>query len=67
MRICGTDPFPNTPVGAVTHVDEPNLSGINDPRIYFGLWAEQKHFAMCAWNSKSIDWFQAVGDPFVRR
>jgi alpha-tubulin suppressor-like RCC1 family protein len=57
----------NTPVGAVTHVDEPGLSSINDPQIYFGLWMSGKTFGICSWNSRRTDRFQAVGDPFVTR
>ena len=59
--------YSNTPVGAVTHVDEPQLPGVNDFAIYFGLWAGGKNFAICAWNSRNTRYFQAVGDPFVER
>ena len=59
--------YADTPVGAVSHTDEPSLPGVNDPAIYFGLWASEKNFAMCAWNSRKIPHFQAVGDPFVTR
>jgi alpha-tubulin suppressor-like RCC1 family protein len=59
--------YENTPVGAVTHTDEPNLPFINDGPVYFGLWASGKNFAICAWNSRRTHLFQAVGDPFVRR
>jgi hypothetical protein len=53
----------------VTHVDEPFIPGIEDSQIYFGLWVAGKNFAICAWNSKrsSMNFFQAVGDPFVTR
>jgi hypothetical protein len=34
--------YENTPVGAVTHTDEPHISGINDAPTYFGLWASGK-------------------------
>jgi len=54
-----------TPVGAVTHVDEPGLGGIENSQIYFGLWAAGKNFAICAWNSRNTYYFQSVGDPFV--
>ena len=47
----GTTNFSNTPVGAVSHVDEPGApSNASD---YFGLWARGKNFAIAAWNSKS--------------
>lgn len=59
--------YSNTPIGAVTHVDEPGLGGVENSKIYFGLWAAGKNFAICAWNSLQRDKFQAVGDPFVQR
>jgi hypothetical protein len=58
--------YSNTPVGAVTHVDEPN-AGWNDAYRYFGLWEAGKHFGICAWNSQRTRFFQAVGDPFVTK
>jgi len=58
--------YSNTPVGAVTHVLEPDLAGVNDSYTYFGLWAAGKDFAICAWNSRMTPYFQAVGDPFVK-
>jgi hypothetical protein len=63
----GGSAYTNTPAGAVTHVDEPQLFGINDRRLLFGLWAEGKNFGQCAWVSRVTERFQAVGDPFVRR
>lgn len=65
----GGSAYSNTPVGAVTHVDEPN-GGRNDPYFYFGLWEGQKCFAICAWNSQlttPADKLQVVGDPFVTK
>jgi hypothetical protein len=64
--------YSNTPVGAVTHVDEPFLEGISDSGKYFGLWAGGKSFAISAWNSRKTaigapSVFQAVGDPLVTR
>jgi hypothetical protein len=64
----GTD-YSNTPVGSVSHVDEPR-SWI-DLQTYYGLWAAGKNFAICAWNARQAattqeaQKFQAVGDPFV--
>ena len=60
--------YSNTPVGGVTHVDEPGYPG-NISSIYFGLWARGKLFAACAWNSlfSSFNKVQVVGDPFVTR
>jgi len=54
----------NTPVGAVSHTEEPN-SGINDTRKYFGLWASGRSFGASAWFSRKTTSFQAVGDPLV--
>jgi hypothetical protein len=59
--------YENTPVGAVTHTDEPNLAGVNDSQRYFGFWASGKTFATSAWNSRRTPNFQAVGDPFVTK
>ena len=60
--------YSNTPVGAVSYVDEPNTAGINNPEIYFGLWAAGKNFAICAWNSRGETvLLQVNGDPFVNR
>jgi hypothetical protein len=63
----GGSNYSNTPIGAVTYVEEPNLSGVNDSSVYFGSWAAGKNFAICAWNSRNTTFFQAVGDPFVTR
>jgi hypothetical protein len=59
--------YANTPVGAVSHTDEPHLDWCNDLASYFGLWAKGKNFAICAWVSRNTGNFQAVGDPLVRR
>jgi hypothetical protein len=56
-----------TPVGAVTHVDEPGAANVNDSYVYFGLWEAGKDLATCAWNSRRTQYFQAVGDPFVTK
>jgi hypothetical protein len=63
----GGTSYTNTPVGAVTHVDEPSLGGVNNSYKYFNLWARRKNFAVCAWNSRITGRFQAVGDPFVTK
>lgn len=57
--------YSNTPIGAVSHVEEPQLPGVENSSIYFGLWALEKDFAICAWNARNTHYFQAVGDPFV--
>ena len=59
--------YPNTPIGAVSHVEEPFIVGVSDSSRYFGLWVQNKNFAICAWNSRITAFFQAVGDPFVMR
>jgi len=59
--------YANTPVGAVTHVEEPQLIFVNNASVYFGLWAGGKNFAIAAWNSRRTPYFQAVGDPLVSR
>ena len=62
----GGSNYSNTPVGAVSQVDEPN-GGVNYAPTYFGLWASGKSFGMCAWCSGRTDYLQAVGDPFVAK
>ena len=57
--------YSNTPVGAVTYTDEPDLPGVNSPSIYFGLWESGKSFAICSWASRNTPRFQAAGDPFI--
>jgi alpha-tubulin suppressor-like RCC1 family protein len=59
--------YQNTPVGGVSHTDEPGLGGVSDSAKYFGLWASGKNLAICAWNSKITHNFQALGDPFVTK
>jgi len=63
----GSTNYTNTPVGAVTHVDEPNFAGINKPAVYFGLWQRDRMFATCAWISEGTPRLQVVGDPFVKK
>lgn len=59
--------YSNTPVGAVTSVDEPYIIGASNPSTYYALWATGKNFAICAWNSQETIVFQAVGDPFTQQ
>src|SRR5207248_764990 len=56
----GGSDYQNTPVGAVTHVEEPDLPGVNDPNLYFGLWEAGKTFSYCAWRSRHTDRLQVV-------
>ena len=57
----------NTPVRVVTPVEEPTTTFINDPEKLFGSWIRGKPFGLAAWYSRRIPYFQAVGDPFVKR
>jgi hypothetical protein len=59
--------YSNTPIGAVSHLDEPTVGGVETSQTYFGFWAAGKNFAICAWNARQTTYFQAVGDPFVTR
>jgi len=61
----GGTAYSNTPIGAVTHVDEPTRSKVNNPTIYFGLWETGKSLSACAWASRRTPELQVVGDPFV--
>jgi hypothetical protein len=58
--------YANTPVGAVSHVEEPGLGGQNDS-LYMSMWEAGYTFAECAWRSKHTPAFQAIGDPLVRK
>jgi hypothetical protein len=57
----------NTPVGAVCHVEEPTISGMENMQAYFGLWAAGQNFATCAWAADCTPYYMVVGDPLVRR
>lgn len=59
--------YSNTPIGAAGHTEEPGLSGVENSAIYFGLWASEKNFAICSWNSRNTPYFQAIGDPLVTK
>ncbi len=58
--------YSNTPIAAVTHVEEPMYYGINTPN-FFKLWEQGVTFIEAAWQSRSTPYFQAVGDPLVTR
>jgi alpha-tubulin suppressor-like RCC1 family protein len=71
----GGTSYSNTPIAAISHVDEPDAYADNAYN-YFGFWASGKCFAIAAWVGQvgtypaqgvSDFWFQAVGDPFVRK
>jgi hypothetical protein len=65
--------YSNTPIGAVTTVEEPLPGGKVSPAVYYGYWAEGKSFAISAWVAQEQGnglpglYFQAVGDPFVKK
>ena len=59
--------YDNTPVGAVSHIEEPGFL-LNGP-TYMSLWDEGFLFSECAWASKDSgsNPFQAIGDPLIRK
>jgi hypothetical protein len=59
--------YSNTPVGAVSHVEEPGLGGLNSPSVFFGDWAAGRIFSHCAWNSANTPYLQVIGDPFTKQ
>ena len=58
--------YTNTPIGAVSHVEEPGLEGVNGA-TYMSLWEEGFLFSECAWASKNTPCFQAIGDPLLKQ
>jgi len=70
----GGTSYSNTPVGAISHVDEPDAQA-DYTFGYFGSWASGKSFAISAWIGQigtygpgyTDEDFQAVGDPFVKQ
>jgi hypothetical protein len=61
--------YADTPCAAVSNVDEPGMDQ-NDPTVYFPLWASERCFALCAWNSINSarsPQVQEIGDPFIRK
>ncbi len=63
----GGSSYLNKPVGAVSYVEDPFLTFVENNSTYFGLWAAGKNFGICAWNGRGTPFFQAVGDPLVTR
>jgi hypothetical protein len=59
-------PYSSTPVGAVTHVEEPTIAGVNGPN-YFALWEQGYLFIEAAWASRNTPYFMAVGDPLITK
>lgn len=62
----GSTNYEYCPVFAVSHVEEPFLSGINSP-TYFKLWEQGLSGIECGWSSRNTPYFQAVGDPMVKK
>jgi len=62
----GGSNYVNIPVGAVSHVDEPSIGGVNNGS-YFGLWEMGINFGQSAWASRQTPYFQAIGDPFLKK
>ena len=62
----GSVNYEYTPVGAVTHVEEPYLARINSNE-YFRCWDEGQLFIDCAWMSRRVAFMMAVGDPWVTK
>jgi len=58
--------YMNTPVGAVSNVEEPFGTGLNGP-TYMSLWEQGFLFSECAWASEQTPCFQAIGDPLVKQ
>ena len=58
--------YSNTPVGAISNVEEPG--GVdNGDSIFLGLWVAGKDFGICAWNAVNSKYFQAIGDPLTAK
>jgi len=55
-----------TPIGAISHTEEPYLGGVG-LSSYFGMWERGWNFADCAWHCRTTTFFQAVGDPLVKK
>ncbi len=58
--------YENTPIGAVTTIEEPSASGKNGSGL-FTCWESGKPFIYCAWSSMNSPYFQGVGDPWVTK
>lgn len=68
----GGTSYANTPVFAVSHTEEPFLSGVNDGE-FFGMWEAEDTSGPAflaieaAWSSRNTPYFQCLGDPLVKR
>lgn len=63
----GQSTYHGTPVGAVSHTDEPFEPGIANTTVFFGKWQVGKRFGNLAWRARQTPYFQAVGDPLTTR
>jgi len=67
----GGSNYSNTPVGAVTHVDEPTTGGLENCYYYYGDWALGRSFGITAWDALVKNSYSdflrcaVVGDPFT--
>ena len=57
--------YVNTPVGAVSDVEEPGVPA-NGP-TYMSLWEAGFLFSECAWASDVVQYLQVIGDPLVKQ
>jgi hypothetical protein len=59
--------YSNTPIGAVSNVEEPGTPTSHYAGVYFGLWGSGMNAGICAWNAINSTFFQEIGDPLVTR
>ena len=68
----GGTSYSNTPAIAVSHVEEPFLSGVNDGE-YFKMWEQEDSNGPmflgieAAWAWRNTPFFQCLGDPLITR
>ena len=58
--------YQNTPVGAVTNVEEPYLHGVSSEH-FFMMWELGFLFIESAWTARRTPYFMAVGDPLIKK
>jgi len=57
--------YSNTPAFALTHVEEPYLSGV--ATLSFRIWERGWKSAEVAWATRRTDKMQAIGDPLIKK
>jgi hypothetical protein len=62
----GGSNYEYTPVGAVTHVEEPRLIGVSSGD-FFAMWEKGHLFIEAAWASRRTPYFMAIGDPLIKK